>query len=189
MTIQIMNHLSIVSDCSSHSIVITSKHRLPIIHTHHTHLAMELNLSTVTCLRTAETQLVNQLHAKATKKQTCSCKGWDDGIILDSEKINNPYHFIEFRKEYLNVAQHAAHCTVSREMRLRPNISIHTIPFLLILKIESRNRRMVITLLSHVTDTTLRCVYNTREGFSNNGIVRFLTTMSLVMPTGQIPFQ
>ena len=189
MTMKIMNHLSIVSDRSSHSIVITSKHRLSITHTPHTHFAMEFNLSTVTCLWTAETQLVNQLHTKSTKKQTCSCKGWNDGIILDSERITSSYHFIEFWKEHLNVTQHTAHCTISREMRLRPNISIHTILFLLILKIESRNGRMVITLLSHVTNTTLRCIYNTRESFSNNRIVRFFTTMSLVMPTGQIPFQ
>ena len=74
-------------------------------------------------------------------------------------------------------------------MRLRPDVTIHTVLLLLILKIEGGNGRVMSTLFSYITNTTFRSVHDTRKGFTDNWIVRFLATMCLIMPTRQIPLQ
>ena len=105
------------------------------------------------------------------------------------EERNETYLLVELRKEHLDLAQHAAHRAVARKVRLRPDVPVHAVLLLLVLQVEGGDGRVVVALLRHVAHATLRSVHDAREGLTDDGVVRLLAAVRLVVPARQVPLQ
>ena len=89
------------------------------------------------------------------------------------------YHLVELGEKHLDVPQHRPARTVSREVRLRPDVPVRTVPLLLVLQVERRHRGMVTHLLRHVAHTTRPSVHHARERLSDDRGVRLLAALLL----------
>lgn len=89
------------------------------------------------------------------------------------------YHLVELGEKHLDVPQHRPARTVPREVRLRPDVPVRTVPLLLVLQVERRHRGMVTHLLRHVAHTTLPSVHHARERLSDDRVVRLLAALLL----------